>query len=50
MLGLGGGGVLALSRRVRALLWAGVGLAFYPRVKQPRETVVSGLGRTESKP
>ncbi|MET0215838.1 MAG: hypothetical protein ABW292_22705, partial [Vicinamibacterales bacterium] len=35
MLGLGGGGVLALTRRVRALLWAGVGLAFYPRVKQP---------------
>jgi hypothetical protein len=34
MLGLGGGGVLALMRRVRALLWAGVGLAFYPRVKQ----------------
>jgi uncharacterized protein (TIRG00374 family) len=32
MLGLGGGGVLALTRRVRALLWAGVGLAFYPRV------------------
>ena len=36
MLGLGGGGVLALLRRVRALLWAGVGLAFYPRVKRPR--------------
>lgn len=34
MLGLGGGGALALTRRVRALLWAGVGLAFYPRVKQ----------------
>lgn len=34
MLGLGGGGVLALTRRVRALLWAGVGLALYPRVKQ----------------
>ena len=50
MLGLGGGGALALSRRVRALLWAGLGLAFYPRVKQPRETVVSGFGRTESKP
>jgi hypothetical protein len=50
MLGLGGGGALALLRRVRALLWAGVGLAFYPRVKPPRETVVSGFGRTESKP
>ena len=34
MLGLGGGGVLALTRRVRALLWAGVGLALYPRVKR----------------
>ena len=33
MLGLGGGGALALTRRVRALLWAGVGLAIYPRVK-----------------
>ncbi len=36
MLGLGGGGALALTRRVRALLWAGLGLALYPRVK-PRE-------------
>lgn len=34
MLGLGGGGVLALTRRVRALLWAGLGLALYPRVNQ----------------
>lgn len=61
MLGLGGGGALALLRRVRALLWAGVGLLFYPRVKQRPETVVSGFlgrrsvsregdGRTESKP
>jgi len=32
MLGLGGGGALALVRRIRALLWAGVGLACYPRV------------------
>jgi uncharacterized protein (TIRG00374 family) len=38
MLGLGGGGALALLRRVRALLWAGLGLAFYPRVKQPPAT------------
>jgi uncharacterized protein (TIRG00374 family) len=36
MLGLGGGGSLALMRRVRSLVWAGVGLAFYPRVKQPK--------------
>src|SRR4029450_3001957 len=34
MLGLGGGGVLALTRRVRALLWAGLALALSPRVKQ----------------
>jgi hypothetical protein len=37
MLGLGGGGVLALIRRVRALLWAGAGLALYPRIK-PRQS------------
>jgi uncharacterized protein (TIRG00374 family) len=38
MLGFGGGGALALMRRVRALLWAGVGLALYPRVEQPAQT------------
>lgn len=38
MLGLGGGGVLALTRRVRALLWAGLGLALYPRVKQREQS------------
>ncbi len=32
-LGLAGGGSLALARRVRALLWAGIGLALYPRVR-----------------
>lgn len=32
MLGLGGGGALALSRRVRATLWALLGLILYPRV------------------
>lgn len=32
MLGLGGGGALAIARRVRALLWAALGLALYPRV------------------
>jgi uncharacterized membrane protein YbhN (UPF0104 family) len=39
MLGLGGGGALALSRRVRAMLWATLGLILYPRVtsKQPDE-------------
>jgi uncharacterized protein (TIRG00374 family) len=30
--GLGGGGALALVRRVRSLLWAGLGLALYPAV------------------
>jgi uncharacterized membrane protein YbhN (UPF0104 family) len=32
MLGLGGGGALALSRRVRAMLWALLGLLLYPRI------------------
>jgi uncharacterized protein (TIRG00374 family) len=36
MLGLGGGGALALARRIRSLLWAGLGLALYPRIKVPR--------------
>jgi uncharacterized protein (TIRG00374 family) len=38
MLGLGGGGALALSRRVRAMLWAMLGLILYPRVKSQRPT------------
>jgi uncharacterized protein (TIRG00374 family) len=36
-LGLGGGGSLALTRRIRALLWAGAGLAMYPRVQKRRQ-------------
>ena len=40
-LGLAGGGALALVRRVRALLWAGAGLAVYPRVQKRRQ----GLAR-----
>ena len=32
MLGLAGGGSLALARRIRVLLWAAVGLALYPRI------------------
>jgi uncharacterized protein (TIRG00374 family) len=38
-LGLAGGGSLALSRRVRGLFWAGLGLALYPRdtLKSPKE-------------
>jgi len=31
MLGLAGGGSLALARRIRALFWAAVGLALYPK-------------------
>jgi hypothetical protein len=38
MLGLGGGGALALLRRVRAMLWAMLGLVLYPRVKSQRPT------------
>lgn len=34
-LGLAGGGSLALARRIRALLWAALGLMLYPRVKTP---------------
>jgi hypothetical protein len=40
MLGLAGGGSLALTRRVRALLWAGLGLALYPNPKAQRPPVV----------
>ena len=32
MLGLAGGGALAIFRRLKALIWAGLGLALYPRV------------------
>ena len=35
-LGLAGGGSLALARRIRALLWAALGLALYPRIKERR--------------
>jgi uncharacterized protein (TIRG00374 family) len=36
-LGLGGGGALALARRIRALVWAAAGLAVYPRVQERRQ-------------
>jgi hypothetical protein len=36
-LGLGGGGALALSRRIRSLLWAATGFALYPRLKERRD-------------
>jgi hypothetical protein len=37
-LGFAGAGSLALARRIRGLLWAGLGLLFYPRdtLKAPR--------------
>jgi uncharacterized protein (TIRG00374 family) len=38
MLGLGGGGALALARRVRATLWAVLGLVLYPRINSQRPT------------
>jgi uncharacterized protein (TIRG00374 family) len=34
-LGLAGGGSLALARRIRALIWAGLGVLLYPRVNAP---------------
>lgn len=40
-LGLGGGGALALARRVRALLWAAAGLALYPRVGSRQQAASS---------
>ncbi|HLG55164.1 MAG TPA: lysylphosphatidylglycerol synthase domain-containing protein [Vicinamibacterales bacterium] len=38
MLGLGGGGALALTRRVRAMLWAALGLILYPRLESQPPT------------
>lgn len=35
-LGLAGGGALALVRRIRSLLWAGLGFAVYPRMRRVR--------------
>jgi hypothetical protein len=46
MLGLGGGGALALLRRVRAMLWAMLGLILYPRVNSQRPTATSQSLRT----
>lgn len=48
MLGLGGGGALALARRVRSLLWAGLGLALYPRL--PADAGRQPAGRTAGHP
>ena len=43
MLGLGGGGALALTRRVRATLWAVLGLVLYPRINSQPPTPDSQL-------
>jgi uncharacterized protein (TIRG00374 family) len=40
-LGLAGGGALALARRIRSLLWAGLGLALYPRIAATPATAPS---------
>ncbi len=47
MLGLGGGGALALSRRVRATLWAVLGLVLYPRIKSQRPNSIARLTQDE---
>jgi uncharacterized protein (TIRG00374 family) len=50
MLGLGGGGALALSRRLRATIWAVLGLVIYPRIKsQPSSPKSHGLPTTNSR-
>lgn len=48
MLGLGGGGALALSRRVRATLWAVLGLLLYPGVNSQRPMPKSQLPPTSN--
>ena len=50
MLGLGGGGSLALARRIRALLWAAVGLVLYPQPKYgaPKPKLPPPNGETDS--
>ena len=48
MLGLTGGGSLALARRVRALFWAAVGLALYPKPSSSdRSSRSSRSGRSD---
>lgn len=47
-LGLGGGGALALARRIRALLWAAAGLALYPRVR-PTKPPPRQLGTSKNR-
>ena len=47
-LGLAGGGSLALARRIRALLWAALGLVLYPRPKSQPAPVNSQLPTSNS--
>jgi uncharacterized protein (TIRG00374 family) len=49
-LGLAGGGSLALARRIRALLWAALGLVLYPRVKSQIPTSKPQAPNPESQP
>jgi uncharacterized protein (TIRG00374 family) len=49
-LGLAGGGSLALARRIRALLWAALGLVLYPRVKSQIPTAKPQAPNPESQP
>ncbi len=43
--GVGGGAALALARRLRGLLWAGIGLAIYPRRSGGRATAAEPAAR-----
>ena len=47
MLGLTGGGSLALARRIRSLLWAGLGLALYPRMKTPTHEPTKNVDQSD---
>jgi uncharacterized protein (TIRG00374 family) len=49
-LGLAGGGSLALARRIRALLWAALGLVLYPRVNSRIRTSKPQAPNPESQP
>jgi uncharacterized protein (TIRG00374 family) len=47
MLGLSGGGSLALARRIRVLFWAAVGLALYPKLPSKRSNRSNRSNRSE---
>jgi uncharacterized protein (TIRG00374 family) len=48
MLGLSGGGSLALARRIRVLFWAAVGLALYPKPPSNRSNRSNRSSRSRS--